>query len=385
MKRIIFAVAALLIAVGASAQHPKEGRSVIGRIENVPAQGSYTPSFSADGTNKAVRNVILMIGDGTGLAQLSSGFYTNNKQLTIFNLRKTGFVTTWSASNVTTDSAASGTAYATGHKTTNYMLGMAVDSTDLVNIPEMCEKKGLVSGVVSTDDLNGATPASFFAHQINRNLTPEIWAELPGSAIDFAAAGSIEVYREQPEATQKAIAEDYTVVTDLNDPKASSAKKLVYLPHKEETQSMAQGRGDFLPKATTYAINYLMNHRTSARKGFFLMVEGARIDKSCHSNDYPSEVKEVLDFDKAVEAAIRFAEKDGHTLVLISADHETGGLSLGYWDKPEEGTTYGYFASGDHTPIPVPIFAYGPHSQDFTGVHGNDEVSRMIQKLLRLN
>jgi alkaline phosphatase len=143
---------------------------------------------------------------------------------------------------------------------------------------------------------------------------------------------------------------------------------------------MSKGRGDFLPATTTAAIDFLES-RSDDEKGFFLMVEGARIDKSSHDNDFPSMVKEVLDFDKAVEAAIRFAEKDGRTLVIISADHETGALSLRSGD-PAEGKMKGAFSSGGHTAIPVPLFAYGPCSRNFMGVQENSDVSSKIEEIL---
>ena len=115
--------------------------------------------------------------------------------------------------------------------------------------------------------------------------------------------------------------------------------------------------------------------------GFFLMVEGARIDKSAHSNDYSAVVREVLDFDKAVEAAIRFAEKDGNTLVIISADHETGALALRDGNI-KEGKMKAMFVSKGHTPIMVPLFAYGPQSKLFGGVQENSDVSNKILQLL---
>ena len=379
MKKLILTAAAAIVAISqAFAQNLVEGK-----IEGVTPQGSYTPSFKYDGEQKAPLNIILMIGDGTGLAQIASGYYANGGTLTVMNLRTMGLVTTCSASHFTTDSAASGTAYATGHKTHNHAVGVDVNDKTLPNIPEILAPVGIVSGIVSTDDLHGATPASFFAHQPHRKMTDEIWADLPSSKLAFFAAGSEEKFAERPAGTQEAIRKEFTIVSSLDSGLTKGAARVGYLPPKSETQSMKYGRGDFLPASTKFAIDFLMNHRTGRKKGFFLMVEGARIDKSCHKNDFPSAVKEMLDFDKAIEAAIRFAEKDGNTLVLISADHETGGLSLNRNGVPEEGTVEGRFVTRGHTPIPVPIFAYGPHSQDFMGVQGNDEVARKIIKLLR--
>lgn len=373
----------LVVALLAAMYMPVNAQEMVkGTIENVASQGSYTPSFKNDGSTKKPLNIILMIGDGTGLSHIASGYYANGGELTLTNLKTCGWVTTQSADSYTTDSAASGTAYATGQKTHNYAIGVDINDNPLANIPEKAHAKGIVSGIISTDDLNGATPAAFFAHTNNRNNTKEIWAGMQYSPLSFFAAGSKEVMESQSEDTRKALKDNFTIVDNLSDPVAASSERLGYLPPKSETASLSKGRGDFLPATTSYAIDYLMARKTSRKKGFFLMVEAARIDKSAHGNDFPTVVKEVLDFDKAIEAAVRFAEKDGNTLVIITADHETGALTLGYDGDPSKGTVNGVFCSGSHTPSPVPLFAYGPHSQDFMGVQGNEEVSQKIQKLL---
>ena len=353
---------------------------VKGSIEGVPAQGSYHPTYSSDGASYLPKNIILMIGDGTGLAQIASGYFANNEELTYANLKHMGWVTTKSATDFTTDSAASGTAYATGEKTYNYAIGVNLEKKPIPNIPERVTPCGVVCGVVSTDDLNGATPASFFAHQPQRNMTDEIWADLPGSSLIYFAAGSKDVFEKRPAATQNAIKEAYTVVYSTGSPELATAAKLGVLPPKVETGYIVDGRTDFLPVATREAIDFLKS-RSHDGKGFFLMVEGARIDKACHANKFDSAVKELLDFDKAIAEAIRFADEDGDTLVIISADHETSGLVI--WDgDPAKGNVEGVHISGSHTATPVPIFAYGPHAQDFMGVQGNEQVGQKILKLL---
>ena len=375
MKKLILFVLAAAVTFQAGAQQIKKGS-----IENVPSQGSYHPTYSSDGASYLPKNVILMIGDGTGLAQITAGYFANNEELTYFNLKHLGWVTTKSATDFTTDSAASGTAYATGQKTYNYAIGMDVNKHPIPNIPERVIGEGIISGIVSTDDLNGATPAAFFAHQENRGMTDEIWADMPGSVLRYFAAGNKESFEKRPEATQKAIKDAYTVVYSLDDPACATAEKLGVLPPKVETGYIVNGRTDFLPKATRQAIDFL-NTRKQEGKGFFLMVEGARIDKACHGNDFPSAVKELLDFDKAIAEAIKFADEDGNTLVVISADHETSGLAV--WDgDPKKGNVEGVHVSGGHTAIPVPLFAYGPHAQDFMGVQGNEQVAQKILKLL---
>ena len=375
MKKTILLTLALAVMMPLGAQ-----TIVNGSIKSVPRQGSYQPTFKSDGANKKPLNIILMIGDGTGLAQIASGYFANNNQLTVMNLKHLGLVTTRSATDFTTDSAASGTAYACGIKTFNYAIGVDLAKNPAPNIPEIVAKKGIVSGVVSTDALDGATPASFFAHQPNRGMANEIWADLPGSELIFFAAGDKERFESRPDSTQKAVKEVFTVVDNLNDPAYAKAARLGYLPTKVEAGYIVDGRTDFLPKSARYAMDFLKDH-SNRKKGFFLMVEGARIDKACHANQFESMVKEMLDFDKAIAEAIKFADEDGNTLVIISADHETGGLAVAE-GNPARGEASGNYVYTWHSAIPVPLFAYGPHAQDFMGVQGNEEVGQKIINLL---
>ena len=375
MKKTILLTLALAVAMPLGAQ-----TIVNGSIKSVPRQGSYQPTFKSDGANKKPLNIILMIGDGTGLAQIASGYFANNNQLTVMNLKHLGLVTTRSATDFTTDSAASGTAYACGIKTFNYAIGVDLAKNPAPNIPEIVAKKGIVSGVVSTDALDGATPAAFFAHQPNRGMVNEIWADLPESELIFFAAGDKERFESRPDSTQKAVKEVFTVVDNLNDPAYAKVARLGYLPTKVEAGYIVDGRTDFLPKSARYAMDFLKDH-SNRKKGFFLMVEGARIDKACHANQFESMVKEMLDFDKAIAEAIKFADEDGNTLVIISADHETGGLAVAE-GNPARGEASGNYVYTWHSAIPVPLFAYGPHAQDFMGVQGNEEVGQKIINLL---
>ncbi|MCR4859985.1 MAG: alkaline phosphatase [Bacteroidales bacterium] len=370
-RLLLFATLLASLTLSAQAQN-REVKAAAGDAY-IEKQGSYTPSFQNDGKNKRVRNVILMIGDGMGQGAVNAAMYANGGELTMTNLRTFGYVRTQSADNFTTDSAASGTAYATGQKTNNGYLGMNTAKEKIPNIPEVLAPLGYACGVLSTDDLNGATPAAFFAHQPARGLKDEIWADLPGSSLVFASAGTQNVFKGLPATTQDAISNAFTLVTSRQDPAVRGSGRLLYLP-----ETVTLDRGDYLPATTEMAIDYLAER---GRKGFFLMVEGARIDKCEHSNDFPGTVKEALDFDKAVEAAIRFAERDGHTLVIISADHETGATILSK-AEPQNGYALGIFASKGHTPMMVPLFAYGPRSRDFSGVQENSDVALKILQIL---
>ncbi len=368
-----FFILSLFFCYQLQAQEP-----VKGEFTNETPQSAYVPSFKVDATDKPVKNIILLIGNGMGLAHICSGMYANRGELTLTNLKTCGFVRTQSANKFTTDSAASGTAYSTGKKTKNGALGMDADNHIIPNLPEKLAEDGYISGIVTTDNLDGATPAAFFAHQPERGMSKEIWADLAGSKLTFFSAGSHELFEKQPTDVQNAIKKEFTILDEPDAKLIKKSKKLGYLPAKSKTASVNENRGDFLPSTTQLAIDYLS---ARSRKGFFLMVEGARIDKSAHSNDYQAVVREVLDFDKAVEAAIRFAEKDGNTLVIISADHETGALALRDGNI-KEGKMKAVFVSKGHTPIMVPLFAYGPQSRLFSGVQENSDVSNKIYQLL---
>jgi len=376
MKKTLILLATLGASLALSAQEntaPKEVKAFTGEIY-AEQQSTYTPSFKPDGKNGKVRNVILLIGDGMGHGAVNAAMYANGGKLTMTNLRTFGYVRTQSADNFTTDSAASGTAYATGKKTNNGYLGKNPEKEDLVNIPEQLAPLGYACGVLSTDNLNGATPAAFFAHQAARGDKDNIWADLADCCLTFASAGTQSVFEGLPLSTREAISKEFSVVYDPADAAVASSEKLLYLP-----QTTGDDRGDYLPATTDMAIEYLA---ARSRKGFFLMVEGAHIDHKEHSNDFAGTVKETLDFDKAVEAAIRFAERDGHTLVIISADHETGATSLTRGDSTENYAA-GVFASRGHSPMMVPLFAYGPRSKDFSCVQENSDIANKIVAILK--
>lgn len=372
MKKKFTVVSSLLAVALALSAQPSQVRVASGEIY-AEKQQSYTPSFKGDGKDAKVRNVILLIGDGMGQGAVNSAMYANGGSLTMTNLKTMGYVRTQSADDFITDSAASGTAYATGQKTNNGYLGMNTEKQSIANAPEKLAPLGFACGVVSTDMLTGATPAAFFAHQVSRSAAEAIWSDLAASSLDFVSAGTQDAFEQLSLKTQDAIKSRYKLAFSPEEVKGTS-DRFVYLPKSVKYDE----RADYLPSTTLMAIDYLS---TRGDKGFFLMVEGARIDKEEHANNFPAMVKETLDFDKAVEQAVRFAEKDGHTLVIISADHETGATTMTGGD-PGAGYTKGVFASKGHSPMMVPLFAYGPHSGDFCGTQENSDVGAKILHLL---
>lgn len=379
MRRNITALLALLLFATTYCAQAQDLKKATTHNNNFHA--AYTPSFANDRAQTPVRNVILMIGDGMGLAHITAGMFLNHGALTITNLKSCGFVRTQAAGDdFTTDSAASGTAYATGKKTSNKSIGMDSTHKAIANIPEKLAPLGYVSGVITTDEIDGATPSAFYAHQPDRNMSKEILSHLPQSHLTFFAGGGQEIIDEKcPELWGKLADGGYSVSKDNFDRKLMTAPKVGVLPVRSIASApKVAGRGEFLPDGTKFAIEFLNSKQA---KGFFLMVEGAHIDSYSHQNKIDEVAGEVLDFDKAVEAAIRFAEKDGNTLVIISADHETGGLCLidGSLDKSTLNVS---FSRDNHTSVMVPLFAYGPHSDKFTGIQHNSDVSRKIIELL---
>ena len=220
---------------------PKEARAFTGEYY-ATLQSTYTPSFKVDGTNAKVRNVILLIGDGMGQGAVNAAMYANGGKLTMTNLHTFGYVRTQSADNFTTDSAASGSAYATGQKTNNGYLGVNPEKERIATIPEKLAPLGFACGVVSTDDLNGATPAAFFAHQAGRNAKDDIWSDLPGSSLIFASAGTQHAFETLPIGIQESIQREFTVVYNPTDPAGNGAKRLLYLP-----RTVGDDRGNYLP------------------------------------------------------------------------------------------------------------------------------------------
>ena len=340
----------------------------------------YTPTFKSDGTNGKVKNVILLIGDGMGLSQAVAGYFANGSDLAIMKLKNMGYVRTYSASHFTTDSAASGTTYACGVKTTNGFVGMTPDERPAANIPEKLRDKGVAMGVISTDNISGATPSVFYAHVSKRGATVDILAQMTQSKLDLFAAGCRSLWEkyapEQVDALKQA---GFTVLTDyrlIGD--NLSADRIGIIAEDADVQPVMSGRGDFLPATVRQAIRFLDG---KSKKGFFLMAEGAQIDWGSHNNDVKYTVMEVIDFDKAVSEALKFADADGHTLVVITADHETGGMTVPNGDHATKTVKALYTVSG-HTGMMVPIYAYGPHSQDFRGVQENIDVHKKIVELL---
>lgn len=331
---------------------------------------------------KHPKNVIFLIGDGMGLAQTHAGMVKNKEPLAIESLKHIGLVKTYSASHFTTDSGAGGTALASGVKTKNGMIGMNPDSVAVESILHLSEKNNLATGIVSACGVTHATPASFVAHQINRNMYEAIAADFLKVDIDVFIGGGKKHFAERTSDDRNLISElkdnKYQIVESMSELKKVRSGKVAGLLYEDHPPAMPE-RGDFLPEATKVAIQLLNKNR----KGFFLMVEGSQIDWAGHGNDAERIANEVIDFDKAVKVALDFAKEDGNTLVVITADHETGGLTLPGGNL-QKGEFQALFSTKGHSGILVPVYAYGPGAEVFTGFMENTVFKSKFAELLRL-
>jgi len=335
--------------------------------------------------NKVVaKNIILMIGDGMGLGQITAGMYANGNRLNLESFPIVGLQKTYSYDNLITDSAASATAIACGVKTYNAAIGVNKDTMPVQSILEEAETKGLKTGLVATSTIVHATPASFISHQPMRSMYEYIAADFLESEIDLFIGGGYKFFNEQranehsliPKLEKKGFTISSLTHEELEDINLSGVRKLAYFTSNDSPIPKTTGR-DYLPKASILAANFLNRNK---KQGFFLMIEGSQIDWGGHANDTKYITTEVKDFDKAIGKILDFAKKDKETLVIVTADHETGGFAIN--PKSKMDSLIGAFTSTYHTGTMVPVFAYGPGSQLFGGIYENTDIYHKMRKAL---
>jgi alkaline phosphatase len=325
------------------------------------------------------KNVILLIADGMAVVHLHAGLTANKGNLFIENMKYMGLIKTHSADRYITDSAAAGTAFSTGTKTYGGAIGVDMEKKPLKTILEEADEKGLATGLVSTSAITHATPASFIAHQESRNMYEEIAADFLKTDIDVFIGGGYKHFTERKDGrnlVEELKQKGYRVEQDMNTIKNIKKGKLAGLTAAEHNERMDE-RGDMLPIATKTAINILSNNN----KGFFMMVEGSQIDWGGHASNTIYIVEDMLDFDRTVGVVLEFAARNKETLVVVTSDHETGGMTI-LDGSYETGMVKGEFSTGGHTGVMVPVFAYGPGAQEFIGIMENTDLHQRIKKLL---
>ncbi len=332
---------------------------------------------------KRVNNVILMIGDGMGFTQLTSIIYEQDRPIEMFRVDCGGAITTHSASSRITDSAAAGTALACGEKTNNGMLGMLPDGGELTSILERAGSKGYATGLISSAAITHATPAAFYANVDDRNKGEEIAAQLVDANVDLLIGGGMSHF-EGGDLIYQFQKNGYGVARNTEKLFEIESGKVVAIVADNHFAPRTE-REDLLPQMTSYAMERLS---TLSKSGFFLMVEGAQIDHRGHANDSQGIIAEMGEFDRAIGEAFDFADRTPGTLVIIVADHETGGYALAAAKDHQNvecvdhaGMKHGFTTSG-HTATLVPMFAYGTCSELFTGIKDNTDIPKLIAQAM---
>ena len=335
----------------------------------------------AQQTGNSQLNVILLIGDGMGLSQISAGMYVNNNKTVLEDFSDIGLSKTHAIKNLVTDSAASGTAMACGEKTYNGVLGINSKNIKLESVLEICEDHGYNTGLIANSSIVHATPASFYANVDSRNKFEEIALQLSESNVDYFI-GAGKKYFNKREDNRNLIKEmnSVDVVKNFNTYKKSDADRIGFFTYSDEPPSIINGRAPLLPEYLTATLDKLDNRN----EPFFLMVESSQIDWGGHANDIEYITSEFIEFNSAIEVALNFAKNNSNTLVIVTADHETGGLAI------TMGKTKGYeifagFNTGGHSATMVPVFSYGKYSELFGGIYDNTRIFHKMIEALDLN
>lgn len=330
------------------------------------------------------KNVIFLIGDGMGLTQISAGMYSQGNITALEKFKVVGLHKPHASNKLVTDSAAAATSFACGVKTYNGAIGVDADTISQVTLLEIAEQKNLSTGLVASSTIVHATPASFFAHNEYRKNYDAIAADIVDSGVDFFVGGGKNFFTNREDKRDlytELRALDYIITDFIEDDFdkviIDPSKKFGYLSSNNDPLPVAQGR-DYLIPASKAAITYLDSQNNP--NGFFLMIEGSQIDWGGHANQPDYVTSEFHEFDKIIDKAISFAKEDGNTLVVVTADHETGGLAI----QPEskmDSLAYA-FTSTYHTGTMIPVFAYGPGAENFGGIYDNTEIFYKIKSAL---
>ncbi len=322
------------------------------------------------------KNVIFFIGDGMGFEHVTAAGYYTGGTLSFQTFPYQGAVTTFSADSAVTDSAAAGTALATGYKVSNGVVSTAIpgDGSELQTLVEYSQNRGKATGLVTTTTMTHATPACFGAHEPSRNNTAQIAGDYLSQTRPNVLFGGGAYGMTVPSA----VAAGYTVVTTASDMLGldTSTEMMVsgqfgstHLPYEYD----GVGTLPHLSEMASTALDILDNDQ----EGFFLMVEGGRIDHAAHAHDIQRDIHETIEFANAVQVAVDWAVGRSDTLILVTADHETGGLSVLQDNGPGAYPTVAWTTSG-HTGVNVPVYAWGANAELVTGVLDNTDMFNIV-------
>ena len=374
IKRTIIASIAAAITTTAAAQF------------NSPAQTyvfdkPYKVEKIAPPKGKKVKNVILMIGDGMSLAHMYTAWTANRGQLWLENAQYTGLSKTWCTNRLVCDSGSGGTALATGQKTCYHAVGTDPQGNPLTTLCDLAKAKSKSAGIAVTCRLWDATPCDFSCHNLDRDKEQELIGDYPTSGLDYAFGGGAKYFTNRADGRdifKELEANGYHVSRTWDDLAAWKSGKVFAVPYDVDTP-LPDERGDLLARASLKGIELLNQNRN----GFFMMVEGSQLDDYGHFNQLDLLMKETLDFDQTIGKMMKWAAQDGETLVVVTADHETGGLTLVDGNK-DEGKVTCCFSTKSHSGVMVPVYAFGPGSEQFSGIMENTDIFKKIKALMKL-
>lgn len=374
IKKTIIASIAAAITTTAAAQF------------NSPAQTyvfdkPYKVEKIAPPKGKKVKNVILMIGDGMSLAHMYTAWTANRGQLWLENAQYTGLSKTWCTNRLVCDSGSGGTALATGQKTCYHAVGTDPQGNPLTTLCDLAKAKGKSAGIAVTCRLWDATPCDFSCHNLDRDKEKELIGDYPTSGLDYAFGGGAKYFTNRADGRdifKELEANGYHVSRTWDDLAAWKSGKVFAVPYDVDTP-LPDERGDLLARASLKGIELLNQNRN----GFFMMVEGSQLDDYGHFNQLDLLMKETLDFDQTIGKMMKWAAQDGETLVVVTADHETGGLTLVDGNK-DEGKVTCCFSTKSHSGVMVPVYAFGPGSEQFSGIMENTDIFKKIKALMKL-
>ena len=329
-----------------------------------------------------VHNVIVMIGDGMGLEQVSCAWVVNHGKLNLDRFPYIGISRTYATNHLITDSGAGGTALATGTKTAYCHVGTAADSTDLSSILVKAQALGKKTGVVVTCHFADATPCDYCCHNASRYESDDLIADYADSGVDYLVGGGLDWFtvnrKDGRDITREMADKGYTVA--LTEEALLGAGLPVIGLLAPDNLPVAQERGDLYRHAVVRGLDALS--AAAGDKGFVMMLEGSCIDDWLHGNDIGKAMEELLDFDRTIGDVLEWAAADGHTLVVVTADHNTGALTLQDGDL-ESGTIGVAFGNDSHNGIAVPVYAWGPGADAFTGIRENAEWGQLMASFVK--
>lgn len=328
-----------------------------------------------------VKNVILMIGDGMSLMHIEAAWTCNRGHLWLENAQYTGISKTPASNRLITDSGSGGTSLATGYKTRYHAVGVDSTGRPLESLNVMAHKAGKANGIAVTCRLWDATPCDFVAHNLDRNKEQDLILDYLNAPLDYVFGGGAKYFEHRDDGRNifsELEKKGYRVARTLDELWHCKSGKIYAVPYPVDTPVPAE-RGDLLAKASLKGIDLLNQNKN----GFFMMIEGSQLDDYGHFNQLDMLMQETLDFDQTIGAVMKWAAADGQTLVVVTADHQTGGPTVLGGDY-HTGTVQVNFSTRDHSGTMVPVYAFGPGSENFTGFMDNTEIFWKIKRLLGL-